>query len=162
MAFEIRNAVERARRRDARQGAALHAVWQHFMDHGGPVPLEAVEQSVATEPSVDVREAIKALDEADVVLLEDGVIQFAYPFTTGPNPFAVELPGGVIQYSCCAIDALGLAPMLGESIRVRSGCHHCGEPLTIDVSPDGPRSLPEVMVWVAPRDACVGRVASGL
>ena len=124
------------------------------MDEGGPVPLEAVDQSL--------REAIKALDEADLVLLEDGVIPFAYPFTTGPDTFAVELPGGVIRYACCAVDALGLAPMLGESIRVRSHGHHCAEPLTIDVSPDGPRSLPEAMVWVAPRDACAGRVASGL
>jgi len=154
MPLEIRNAVERAKRRDARQSAALHAVWRHFMDYGGPVPLEALE--------VDVRGAITSLDEADLLLLEDGVIQFAYPFTTGPNAFAVELPGGVIRYACCAIDALGLAPMLGEAITVRSGCHHCGEPLAIDVGPDGPRSLSEVMVWVAPREACEGRVASGL
>src|SRR5947207_12603531 len=121
MTVEIRNAVERAKRRDARQGAALHAVWRHFMDHGGPVPLEAVEQSAATESSVDVREAIKALDEADLVLLQDGVIQFAYPFTTEPNTFAVELPGGVIRDACCSIDALGLAPRPAAPIRVPPG-----------------------------------------
>jgi hypothetical protein len=60
------------------------------------------------------------------------------------------------------VDALGLAPMLAERITVRSACHHCGEPIVIDVDPEGPRSLPEAMVWVAPREACGPRLASGL
>ena len=162
MTLEIRNAAERAKRRDARQGAALHVIWQQFMDHGGPVPPAAVERSLPDLTAADVGAAVRALDEADLVLLEEGVIQLAYPFTTGPNTFAVELPNGGVRYACCAIDALGLAPMLGEPIRIRTGCHHCAVPLAIDVNPDGPSSLPEAIVWVAPRDACAGRVASGL
>jgi hypothetical protein len=152
------------KRREARQDAdaALRVVWQHFMDRGGPVPIDEVVRSVPDRVPANVRAALMALDEADLLAIDDGGIRLAYPFTTGPNDVAVEVAAGVARYACCAIDALGLAPMLGEPVTIRSRCHHCGESLLIAAGPDGPRSLPEVMVWVAPRDACATRVASGL
>jgi hypothetical protein len=153
MPLEIRHAAEHARRRDARQAAALHAVWQRFLDHGAPVTVAAVGAP---------REAIEALHALDLVFLDGEVIHTAYPFAAGPNPWAVEVPGGVTRYACCAIDAIGLAPMLGEPVRVTSWCHETGAPIEFDVAPDGPRSLPQTMVWVAPRDACSGPIATGL
>ena len=160
MGFEIKTAaelIELARpaalekRREARRNLVLHAVWQAFVERGGPVPLRG-----------DLRDELLALDAEDVLVVDGDVVPVAYPFTTGPNVFAVEVAPGVERYACCAIDALGLAPMLEQSIVVRTACHHCGERLTIDVAPDGPRSALDAMVWVAPRDACAGRLASGL
>jgi len=158
--LEIRNAAEQARRRDARQAAALHAVWERFLRHGGPVTIEDVAGEMAGDVAT-VRAAITALHDTDLVFFQDGAIHVAYPFATGPNPWAVEV-AGVTRYTCCAIDAIGLAPMLGEPVRIRSSCHESGAPLVLDVTPDGPLNLPQTMVWVAPRDACGGPIATGL
>jgi len=44
---------------------------------------------------------------------------------------------------------LGIAPMLGQRVRSRSRCHHCGEPLELGVDPAGSGLDAEaVMVWV--------------
>jgi len=153
-------AKRHAARRDA--DTVLHVVWQYFMNRGGPVPIDEMVRLVPDRAPADVRSALTTLDEDDLLAIDDGAIRLAYPFTTGPNDFAVETAGGVTRHTCCAIDALGLAAMLGESIRIRSRCHHCRESLVIEAGPDGPRTLPEVMVWVAPRDACASRVATGL
>ena len=149
-------------RREARQDAVLRAVWQHFLDRGGPAPIAEIERAVGDRPPHDVRTALTELDAADLLVLADREVSLAYPFSTGPNEFAVEVAPGVQRYAFCAIDALGLAPMLGRAITVRSRCHHCGDPLEISMDEDGPRSLPEAMVWVAPREACGPRVATGL
>jgi len=160
--LEIRTAIERRERRDARQGAVLHEVWQQFLDRGGPLAINDIERAFRDRAASEVRASLTALDEADLLLIEDDVIRLAYPFTTGPNAFAVDVGAGAMRHTCCAIDALGIAPMLGRAVTIRSRCHHCDEPLVIDTEPDGPRSLPEAMVWIAPRDACAARVASGL
>jgi hypothetical protein len=80
-------------------------------------------------------------------------VELAYPFSAAPTAFVVELGDGRGErFSCCAIDALGLAPMLGRPIRIRSECHHCAAPLALSVSPSGPG--PEaagMMVWVGKR-----------
>lgn len=170
MTFPIRTAAQvrelaqpgaLAARRDARQDETLRAVWQGFLDGRGPVPIEDIVRARPHRPAAETRAALAALDAADLIVVADDAVPFAYPFATGPNPFAVEVDG-VTCYACCAVDALGLAPMLGARITVRSGCHHCGEPIVIDVDPDGPRSLPHTMVWIAPREACGPRLASGL
>ena|SRR5712691_7584111 len=166
MGFEIKTAAAllalampgaSERRREARQNPMLHAVWQAFLDRGGPVAVGDVARSHA-----GARDALAALDTADLIVIDSDAVRVAYPFSTGPNAFAVEVAPGVERYACCAVDALGLAPMLEQSITVRAACHHCGERFTIDVDPDGPRAFAEAMVWVAPRDACGGRLDSGL
>ena len=149
-----------AARRDARQDETLRAVWQAFLDHGGPVPIADVAHAMPGRTPADVGATIASLDADDLLVVEQESVRLAYPFATGPNPFAVQVAGAT-RYACCAIDALGLAPMLGEPLTVRTSCHHCGEPLAIDVDPDGTRSQPDTMVWVAPRDACGARLASG-
>ncbi len=126
------------------------------------MPIKNVERALRGHVSGDVNALLTALDEADLLLIEDDAIHVAYPFATGPNAVAVEGAGGVMRYTCCAIDALGIAPMLNEAVTIRTRCHHSGAPLVIDVGPDAPRSLPETMVWIAPRDTCAARVASGL
>jgi hypothetical protein len=55
------------------------------------------------------------------------------------------------------VDALGIAPMIGQPIEIRSHCHHCREPLELTSTPEGAR--PErsgVMLWIGQRadDRC--------
>jgi len=55
------------------------------------------------------------------------------------------------------VDALGIAPMTGLSIEIRSRCHHCAEPLELGATPEGARPEPSgVMLWIGQRadDRC--------
>jgi hypothetical protein len=130
------------RRRAERQTPAATRILRAFLDGGGPVPVEEI---------ADV-EGLKRLDDQDLIRVRDGQIDVAYPFSAAPTPFMVRLPDGRERYACCATDALGFAPMIGQPIGIRSWCHHSGAPLAFGVSPDGPApGAAGVMLWIGQR-----------
>jgi hypothetical protein len=139
-----------AARRAQRDDPLLRAIWREFVEHGGPVMLEAAAASVPGLTPDVVRARAAALDAADLIGLDGDAVRLAYPFTAGPNAFAMILPGGRTGYACCAIDALGVAPMLGTSVTLRTRCHWSGAPLAFDVDPAaGPRGAPPgVLTWI--------------
>ena len=146
--FETRRAERQAARRDA----VFRRILRLFLERGGPIGPDALAAALPGRSLAEVGNALRRLDADDVVVLQDGRVEFAYPFAAGPNPFAIVLADGRERYACCAIDALGLAPMVGERLTVRTRCHHSGRPLAFAVTPEGPG--PEaagVMVWVGPR-----------
>jgi hypothetical protein len=159
MQVEIRTAaevltLERTRawaaRRAQRDDPVLRAVWREFAERGGPVTLESLSRALPGL-SADVLQArLTALDAADLIGMDAGVVRLAYPFTADPNDFEVVLPGHRSRYACCAIDALGMAPMLGAPVTVRSRCHWSGAALIFDVDPvTGPRGEPRgSLAWV--------------
>ncbi len=85
--------------------------------------------------------------------MDAGQIDLAYPFSASPTAFVVDIgQGRGERYVCCAVDALGIAPMLGRRTRIRSRCHHCAMPMELSVEPSGPGPAAEgVMVWVGQR-----------
>lgn len=90
-------------------------------------------------------------------------MDLAYPFSASPTPFVVRLPDGRERYACCAMDALGMAPMLGQRVEIRSRCHHCGTPLEFSAAPPGPGSEAEgVMLWFGERGDVRDKVADSL
>ena len=96
-------------------------------------------------------------------MLVDDVVSIAYPFSGPPTPFVVRLANGDERYSCCATDALGIAPMLRQRIEIRSRCHHSGDPLTLVAGPSGPESAGAgTMVWVGQRAADERRACTSL
>jgi hypothetical protein len=146
--FEARWVERQAARRDE----VFRRILRLFLERGGPIGADTLAAALPRWSPAAVGEALRRLDADDLVFLSDGRIELAYPFAAGPNPFAVVLADGRERYACCAIDALGLAPMVDERLTVRSRCHHSGAPLVFAVTPDGP--APEaagVMVWVGPR-----------
>jgi hypothetical protein len=96
-----------------RRAAVFRRVLGLFLERGGPVSPEALIATLSGHAPTAVTDALRRLHAADVVLLRKGVVELAYPFATGLNRFAVTLGDGRVRYPCCAIDALGLAPMLG-------------------------------------------------
>ena len=158
MALEIRTAAElsdpelEARwttRRAARETAVLQQVLRAFVERPGPVEVEQIVAAFADGPSEGIRQDLARLDEDDLIQIRDGLVDVAYPFSAFPTPFVVQLADGQERYACCAIDALGVAPMLGQWVRIRSRCHHCGEPLEVGVDPAGSGLEAEgAMVWV--------------
>ena len=98
-----------------------------------------------------------------LIVLVDGVVSTAYPFSGQPTPFVVRLANGDERFSCCATDALGIAAMLRQRIEIRSRCHHCGEPLTLVADPSGPEPTGAgTMVWVGKRAADDRRACTSL
>ena len=143
-------AEEWAARRAQRDDPLLRAIWREFVEAGGPVTLEAASRAVPGLAPEALRARAAALDAADLIGLDGDRVTLAYPFTAEPNDFEVVLPGGRPRYACCAIDALGVAPMVGIPVTLRSRCHRSGTPMAFDVDPvAGPRRAPPgSLTWV--------------
>jgi ketosteroid isomerase-like protein len=62
-----------------------------------------------------------------------GRITAAYPFSALPTAHRVQIAGGASAYAMCAIDALGIAPMLGGKAVMQSADPSTGQPVTVTV-----------------------------
>ena len=162
--FIERGFVRRLRRRRvARRRGVLPHVLRLFVEHPGPVSRAALAHALPDFTVARLDRELTRLDTHDHLLLQDGAVTLAYPFSALPNAFLVRLANGQERYACCAIDALGIAPMLRQRIDVASRCHHCGEPLALAVDPAGPEpSAAGIMVWVGERRADDRRVCTTL
>ena len=152
--FEIRTAEEFAARdlqslwlarRAARERPEFRRILQLFVERGGPVPIDEISQ------------ALVALDDEDLIRIRDGKVDVAYPFTASPTSFVVRLPDGQDRFACCVVDAFGIALMIGQPVEIGSRCHHCGAPLDLTSTPEGPRPEgSDVMLWIGQRadDRC--------
>ena len=139
-------------RRAARETEILQAVLSAFVERPDPIVVDEFIRAFPERASDEIRAALTRLDEDDLIQIRDGRVDLAYPFSTTPTSFVVHLSGRGDRYVCCAIDALGVAPMLGESVQIRSRCHHCGEPLEFSADPLGPGPGAEgVMMWAGKR-----------
>lgn len=159
MTLEIKTAAEliaedgagrQVGRRAARQTVLMRHVYRTLLARGEPVPVQELAASFPGDRTEPALEALARLDADDLLRITAGRVDLAYPFAAFPTPFAADLgPDAGERHVCCAVDALGLAPMLGRPVRVRSACHHCGDALTLTVTPSGPGpDASELMVWV--------------
>jgi len=164
-AFPIRTAAElladadlEARWKDresigAPARAALRDILARFVADGGPIEVASLSHAGA---------AVAELDARDLIYVQDGRVVLAYPWSGTPTPFVMRLRGGRERWACCAIDALGIAAMLGEPVQVHSRCHHCEEPLRLDVAPHGPLGDAGVVAWVGRREDLRGKACTAL
>ena len=129
----------------------LGTILEQFIASGGPVNVDALVTLLPEQTHAEMTRAMAQLDEKDMILVEDARVMLAYPFSSAPTVFTVLLADGRERYAVCAIDALGIAAMLGQPVTIRSRCHHCREPLEIDVRPNGPIGGADIMVWVGER-----------
>ena len=147
------NPLERqAARRAARQQPLVRVILRTLLQRGGPIPVEDIVAASPDDHATALHDALVALDDDDLIRMRAGQIDVAYPFSAAPTPFRLRLSGGRERYACCATDALGIAPMVGEPIEITSSCHHCGEPLKFAATPQGVGPDAEgVMVWFGKR-----------
>ncbi|MGW8888606.1 organomercurial lyase [Streptomyces sp. NPDC055749] len=112
----------RGRRAPAERGLrAVHqAVLRHFAANGA-APESAVLEPVAAEAGRPAGEVLDELAAEDFLTLDErGRIRAAYPFSAVPTRHRVRIEGGAEVWSMCAIDALGIAPMLGRNVLISS------------------------------------------
>ncbi len=139
-------------RRAARETSTARRILQMFLDRGGPIPIGEIVADLQRDAAEGVDGALARLDDEDLVRISDGHVDLAYPFSAPPTRFVVRLPGARQRYVCCAIDALGVAPMVGEPVEIVSRCHHSGTPLKFSATPDGPGpDAAGIMLWVGKR-----------
>ncbi|MGH7320831.1 MAG: organomercurial lyase [Candidatus Rokuibacteriota bacterium] len=154
--------ARQAARRAARQNDLLRQVWRALLARGAPIAIDRIEREATWLEPTTVRDGLARLDDEDLILLEDGAVRLAYPFSGDPTAFTIVLPDGRARCVCCAVDALGIAPMLGQPIDIRAHCHHCGGPIGFPVDPEGPGpGADDVMVWIGRRDPDERRACTG-
>lgn len=142
----------RGAHRAGRQTTLLRQILRAFADRGGPIPVSEIVEASAEFPAELTYEALVALDRDDLIRVGEGGVDIAYPFCATPTRFTVSLPGGHRRHACCAIGALGVAPMLGQPVRIRARCHDCDEALDLSGGPQGLGPDAEgVMLWVGTR-----------
>ena len=172
MTVEIRTAAEMialdvegrgAARRAARESPLLRFVLRAFVDRPGPVAVDEILSAFSGQGPEQVRAALTQLDEDDLIRLDAGHVGLAYPFSAAATPFVLDLgQADGARYVCCAVDALGIAPMLGQRVGIRSRCHHCASPIELSVEPAGPGPDAEgLMVWVGKRAEDARRACDG-
>ena len=146
-------------RRVARETQISRRILRMFLDRGGPIPVQDIDSASKDSPKA-IHHILSVLDNDDLIRIREGQVDIAYPFSASPTPFVVRFPDGRERYACCALDALGVAPMVGQRVEIRSHCHHCHRPLELSANTDGPGSEAEgIMLWIGKRSEDRCRVA---
>jgi hypothetical protein len=149
--------------RPARQTDVFQRILRRFVEAGGPIPIADLVSAFPDRPAEAVNDALAALDDDDLIRVRGGHVDIAYPFSAIPTAFVVRLADGQERYACCAIDALGIAPMLSRRVHIRSRCYHCEIVLDFTAWPHGPGPDADgVMVWIATQTGGKRRVATSL
>ncbi|MEU4291746.1 alkylmercury lyase family protein [Kribbella sp. NPDC026596] len=77
-------------------------------------------------------EVLQSLHDVDAIRLTSyGEIAVAYPFSAVPTRHRVRIGEQVEAYAMCAIDALGIAPMLGQDTVIESVDVTNGRPIRV-------------------------------
>jgi hypothetical protein len=136
-------------------------ILRRFATAGRPSSVEL--RGAAEQLGLEADSALATLAREDLVHRgADGEIVVAYPFSGRPTAHRVRFPGGHEANAMCAIDALGIAPMLGEAIEIESRDPVSSAQIRARVAPDGSAEWsPESAVVVAGAirsqgDACCG------
>lgn len=124
----------------------------------GAAPSASQLDTWARELALDPGAAAATLARHDLVHRDGstGAVTAAYPFSASPTRHRVRLSSGAEVFAMCAIDALGIAFMLGQPTDISSTDPGTGEPIAISLP------LTEPAAW-SPHDAVVvaGHKGSG-
>lgn len=109
-------------------------IFEHFDRHGVPPVVEQlmVDFSLARDEAAEI---LRELDAARHIALVRGTarILMAFPYSAIATPFRVAAKERT-YFANCAWDAVAFHAMLDEAdVTVDSACHHCAEPIHIEM-----------------------------
>jgi hypothetical protein len=111
-------------------------ILRRFAERGTPTREELSTE--AEQLGLELVPALATLRREDLVHLGgDGEIAVAYPFSGVPTAHRVRFPNGQEAFAMCALDALGIPPMLDQPIEIMSRDPLNDEPFHANLSPDG-------------------------
>ena len=119
---------------DALRRQVRKLVYDTFLARAVPPVVEDVMGAFSI-PRETVERNLGELDAARHLALVKGTsrILMAWPFSAIATPFRMQ-SGGREYFANCAWDAIAFHAMLREDVQVRSSCHHCAQPIEIDLS----------------------------
>src|SRR3989475_3946852 len=129
--------------RDARK-----FVFDHFVEQAVPPVLEQIMERYHLD-RVEAFAILKGLEDARHLKLVPGTqrILMAFPFSAVATPVRVTRPViGRRYYANFAWDAVAVHAMLHQIIRIDGRCHHCAEPISIELAGGKSRSTPPAPV----------------
>ncbi|MFP3991190.1 organomercurial lyase [Streptomyces sp. E11-3] len=136
--------------------AVQQAVLRSFATHGRP-PTPAELDAAAAPSGVPAEQVLRDLSAADYLSLDaDGTLRAAYPFSPTPTAYRVVIAEGPQVWAMCAIDALGISPMLGRDVTIHSADPVTGDPVTVTFTGSTVTWDPATAVVVVPTGACHG------
>jgi Alkylmercury lyase len=149
-------AISPARRGTARRAGLsgaerelYYSILRGFAAYGRPSSVELRE--ITRRLGLDADQALATLAREDLVHVgSDGEVTVAYPFSGRPTAHRVRFPDGRETYAMCAIDALGIAPMFGQTIEIRSQDPWNADEIEVRATPEAPAKWqPKAAVVVA-------------
>jgi hypothetical protein len=141
---------ERTRRLSGAEVVLYRWILRRFA--AGEPPSPDGIAAAATRFGVDAEDAFATFAAEDLVHRDPatGAIVVAYPFAGRPRGHRVLIDGACWVDAMCAIDALGIAPMLGALIEVTSYDPASGAEIWVRLDPgDGAWWEPETAVVLA-------------
>jgi len=153
--------TERTARLSREQRQLYHWILQRFAQAAPPTPARLAEQARAVdlEPSA----AFATLAREDLIHTDDdGAVLVAYPFSTQPRGHRVTIDERLTVEAMCAIDVLGIAPMLNQPVEINSHDPLTGHEIWLRVSPgEGAWWEPETAVVLAGSSCASGQTYGG-
>ena len=112
---------------------SLHkAILRNFATTGVAPEIATLDAHVDGRDGLDV--LLAELHEHDVIRLDEpGAVRAAYPFSGIPTAHLVVIGGGPTVHAMCAIDALGMADMLGRDVTITSADPTSGEEIDVEI-----------------------------
>jgi len=128
---------------------------------GRVVDAESLGQALGCSPAAS-SQLLDALAAKGFVVRDGahGGIAAAYPLSTRPTRHRVTLADGRTAYALCAVDALGVSPLLRASAAIETRCPHCEQPIGLEVH-EGEvrrREPPTAVLWYSMADLLEKRV----
>lgn len=128
-------------------------IFEHFLAHAAPPVAEQLMNEFSLSRSATT-ELLRDLEAARHIALVKGTarILMAFPFSAIATPFRVAA-NGRSYFANCAWDAIAFHAMLGTNVRVDSFCHHCAQPIEVELRGGEATHVdpPESLVYLALR-----------
>lgn len=134
----------------------LRYILLYFSRAGHAPTPRTIQQTFAIHDLSIVHQALDRL-EAERCLYRDPnsrEIVAAYPFSASPTAHVVSLPNGHSLFAMCAVDALGIPPLLDTDATIVSTCAQCRNGIVVGVRSGQLQTyLPQTtQVWYIERD----------
>ena len=131
--------------------ASVHrAILRGFADRGRAPTLD----ELAGESPADTAKVVERLAKDDLVVIANGSVAGAYPFSSEPTPHRITIDGRV-TYAMCSLDAVAIAAVFEREVRIESTCAVTHTPVRIHQSGGSilsaePRNLRLGVRWIEP------------